>query len=69
MGVPIPGKEKAPVSAPEVTWNESRAVSGVFAPWSKVGLVGDCPRASRAWITSAVESGSDVSGLSAVFGE
>ena len=69
MAVPIPGKENAPASGPEVTSNERSAVRGVFAPWSKVGLLGDCPRATRAWITSAVEFGSDVSGLAVVFGD
>ena len=57
-----PGKEKAPVSGPRSPGTKGAPSAGVFAPWSKVGLLGDCPRASRAWITSAVDFGSVVWG-------
>ena len=48
-------KPTAPLSLPDVTTKDSRAVTGECPELVKVELVGDRPIARRAWITSPVD--------------
>ncbi len=64
----VPAVKNAPVSAPDATRKLSSVAVGTFPPTSKRAPSGERPRASSAWITSEVESGSLVCLLSGAFG-
>ena len=60
--------QMAPASLPDVTTNDSSALTGDCPELVKRELVGDRPRASRAWITRPVDWGSLCCGCAAEFG-
>ncbi len=62
------GYHNAPASDPEVTRNDRSTPVGVFARPPNGAPSGDKPIERRAWITSAVESGSLLCWLSAALG-
>ena len=64
----MPGKAIPPESGPDVIWKDSSVATGSVEPLVYLADEGDAPRASRAWRTRAVESGSVDPGAAAEFG-
>jgi hypothetical protein len=54
----MPGKPMPPAPGPELTWKDRSEATGSVEPLVNLADEGDAPNDSRAWRTSAVESGS-----------